>query len=71
MTTRIDADAVTADHGLESKHRALWALGDYTTWQPKWCHRWVRYWCRPVESARVTACSTSPPGRGMWRYPPR
>jgi SAM-dependent methyltransferase len=31
MTTRIDADLVTADHGLESKHRALWALGDYTT----------------------------------------
>ena len=27
MTTRIDA----ADHGLESKHRALWAMGDYTT----------------------------------------
>ena len=22
---------MTADHGLESKHRALWALGDYTT----------------------------------------
>jgi SAM-dependent methyltransferase len=31
MTTRIDAGMVTADHGLESKHRALWALGDYTT----------------------------------------
>jgi 2-polyprenyl-3-methyl-5-hydroxy-6-metoxy-1,4-benzoquinol methylase len=31
MTTRIDADVVTADHGLESRHRALWALGDYTT----------------------------------------
>ena len=31
MTTRIDADVVTADHGLESKHRALWAMGDYTT----------------------------------------
>ena len=31
MTTRIDADAVMADHRLESKHRALWALGDYTT----------------------------------------
>ena len=31
MTTRIDAGIVTADHGLESKHRALWALGDYTT----------------------------------------
>ncbi len=30
MTTRIDADVVTADHGLESKHRALWAMGDYT-----------------------------------------
>src|SRR3977135_1671589 len=21
----------TVDHGLESRHRALWALGDYTT----------------------------------------
>jgi SAM-dependent methyltransferase len=31
MTTRIDAGVMTADHGLESKHRALWALGDYTT----------------------------------------
>ena len=31
MTTRIDADLVTADHGLESKQRALWAMGDYTT----------------------------------------
>ena len=31
MTTRIDADVVMADHGLESKHRALWAMGDYTT----------------------------------------
>ena len=31
MTTRIDAGMVTADHRLESKHRALWALGDYTT----------------------------------------
>ena len=31
MATRIDADVVTTDHGLESKHRALWALGDYTT----------------------------------------
>jgi SAM-dependent methyltransferase len=31
MTTRIDAGMVTADRGLESKHRALWALGDYTT----------------------------------------
>jgi len=31
MTTRIDAGMMTADHGLESKHRALWALGDYTT----------------------------------------
>ncbi len=31
MATRIDADVVTIDHGLESKHRALWALGDYTT----------------------------------------
>jgi SAM-dependent methyltransferase len=27
MTTRID----TVDHELETKHRALWALGDYTT----------------------------------------
>jgi SAM-dependent methyltransferase len=27
MTTRID----TADHALESKHRALWTLGDYAT----------------------------------------
>ncbi|MFZ0715641.1 class I SAM-dependent methyltransferase [Mycobacterium sp.] len=31
MTTRIDTDVLTADHGLESKHRALWAMGDYTT----------------------------------------
>jgi ubiquinone/menaquinone biosynthesis C-methylase UbiE len=31
MTTRIDDDVVTTDHELESKHRALWALGDYTT----------------------------------------
>jgi SAM-dependent methyltransferase len=31
MTTRIDADLGTADHELESKHRALWAMGDYTT----------------------------------------
>jgi SAM-dependent methyltransferase len=31
MTTRIDADVVMADHGLESKHRTLWAMGDYTT----------------------------------------
>jgi len=31
MTTRIDADVVTADHELESKHRALWAMGDYAT----------------------------------------
>ena len=31
MTTRIDAGMVTVDHRLESKHRALWALGDYTT----------------------------------------
>jgi SAM-dependent methyltransferase len=31
MTTRIDADVVMADHGLESKHRALWAMGDYAT----------------------------------------
>jgi SAM-dependent methyltransferase len=31
MTTRIDADVLTADHGLESKHRALWAMGDYAT----------------------------------------
>ena len=31
MTTRIDAGVVTVDHGLESKHRMLWALGDYTT----------------------------------------
>jgi SAM-dependent methyltransferase len=31
MTTRIDNDVVTADHALESKHRALWALGDYAT----------------------------------------
>jgi SAM-dependent methyltransferase len=31
MTTRIDADVVTADHALESKHRAVWAMGDYTT----------------------------------------
>src|ERR1700721_1066169 len=31
MTTRIDVDVVTADHELESKHRALWAMGDYTT----------------------------------------
>jgi ubiquinone/menaquinone biosynthesis C-methylase UbiE len=31
MTTRIDDDIVTADHALESKHRALWALGDYAT----------------------------------------
>jgi SAM-dependent methyltransferase len=31
MTTRIETDVLTADHGLESKHRALWALGDYTT----------------------------------------
>jgi len=31
MTTRIDADVVRADHELESKHRALWAMGDYTT----------------------------------------
>jgi SAM-dependent methyltransferase len=31
MTTRIDAGMATADRGLESKHRALWALGDYTT----------------------------------------
>jgi SAM-dependent methyltransferase len=31
MTTGIDADVVMADHGLESKHRALWAMGDYTT----------------------------------------
>ena len=31
MTTRIDADVVTADHELESKHRTLWALGDYAT----------------------------------------
>jgi len=31
MTTRIDAGMATADHRLESKHRALWALGDYTT----------------------------------------
>jgi SAM-dependent methyltransferase len=30
MTTRIDDDVVTADHELESKHRALWTLGDYT-----------------------------------------
>src|ERR1700744_1411400 len=27
MTTRIDA----ADHGLESKHRTMWAMGDYAT----------------------------------------
>ena len=31
MTTRIDDNAVTIDHGLESRHRALWALGDYAT----------------------------------------
>jgi SAM-dependent methyltransferase len=31
MTTRIDADVVTADHELESQHRALWAMGDYAT----------------------------------------
>jgi SAM-dependent methyltransferase len=31
MTTRIDDNAVTIDHELESTHRALWALGDYTT----------------------------------------
>jgi 2-polyprenyl-3-methyl-5-hydroxy-6-metoxy-1,4-benzoquinol methylase len=31
MTTRIDADVVTADHELGSKHRTLWAMGDYTT----------------------------------------
>jgi SAM-dependent methyltransferase len=31
MTTRIDAGTVIADHRLESKQRALWALGDYTT----------------------------------------
>jgi len=31
MTTRIDEDVVTADHGLERKHRALWAMGDYAT----------------------------------------
>jgi SAM-dependent methyltransferase len=31
MTTRIDFDVVTDDHEVESKHRALWALGDYTT----------------------------------------
>jgi ubiquinone/menaquinone biosynthesis C-methylase UbiE len=31
MTTRIDDDVVTADHELESRHRALWTLGDYTT----------------------------------------
>ncbi|MFZ1162039.1 class I SAM-dependent methyltransferase [Mycobacterium sp.] len=31
MTTRIDSDVVAADHALENKHRALWALGDYTT----------------------------------------
>ena len=24
-------DAVTADRELEAKHRALWALGDYST----------------------------------------
>jgi SAM-dependent methyltransferase len=31
MTTRIDDNAVAADDGLESRHRALWALGDYAT----------------------------------------
>jgi SAM-dependent methyltransferase len=31
MTTRIDADVVIVDQGLESKHRAVWAMGDYTT----------------------------------------
>jgi SAM-dependent methyltransferase len=31
MTTGIHADLVTADRGLESKHRALWAMGDYAT----------------------------------------
>jgi SAM-dependent methyltransferase len=31
MTTRIDDNAVTSDHGLENRHRALWALGDYAT----------------------------------------
>src|ERR1700722_19990374 len=31
MTTRIDVDVVTADHELESKHRALWAMGNYAT----------------------------------------
>jgi SAM-dependent methyltransferase len=31
MTTRIDDNAVTIDRGLESRHRALWALGDYAT----------------------------------------
>ncbi|WP_428341761.1 class I SAM-dependent methyltransferase [Mycobacterium sp.] len=31
MTTRTDDNAVTIDHGIESRHRALWALGDYAT----------------------------------------
>jgi SAM-dependent methyltransferase len=31
MTRRIDASVLPADHGLESKHRTLWAMGDYTT----------------------------------------
>jgi SAM-dependent methyltransferase len=31
MTARIGTDVLTADCALESKHRALWALGDYAT----------------------------------------
>jgi SAM-dependent methyltransferase len=31
MTTRIDDNAMTIDRGLESRHRALWASGDYAT----------------------------------------
>ena len=62
---------MTADHGLESKHRALWALGDYTTVATEVVAPLGSVLVQESGIGAGDGCSTSLPGQAMWRFPPR